>query len=205
MITRQGKEKIQINSTEVYQTLYLEIKQKLALDISVAQVLEWMVNRVVVAYENYQKQYQTKITKLTTGALNNSKGRWHEFIVTGLFAEVALDLYLKHQVSLIILRISNSRDETKPEYLKLFQNQEFQTNYPLENIEIIKDRIFFSSPDYVISVIEDKALFHLIQPYIGFPKLMRYSRFSSLSISTEPELLFPTPSIPVPCSQLSVP
>jgi len=165
-ITRQGEQKIQINSTEVYQTLYLEIKQKLALDISVVEVLGWMVNRAVVAYENYQKQYQTKITKLTTGALNNSKGRWHEFIVTGLFAEVALDFYLKHQVSLIIFRIPNSRDETQPEYLKLFQNQEFQINYPLENIETIKDKIFFSSPDYVISVIENEQLFHLIQPYI---------------------------------------
>ncbi|NEQ40843.1 MAG: hypothetical protein F6K40_33340 [Okeania sp. SIO3I5] len=37
-ITRKGEQKIQINTTEVYQTLYLEIKQKLALDISVAQV-----------------------------------------------------------------------------------------------------------------------------------------------------------------------
>ncbi|MGK7919833.1 MAG: Cfr10I/Bse634I family restriction endonuclease [Trichodesmium sp.] len=165
-VTRQGEQKIQINSREVYQTLYLEIKQKLASDISVTKVLEWIVNRVVVAYENYQKQYQTKITKLTTGALNNSKGRWHEFIVTGLFAEVALDFYLKHQISLVIFRIPNSRDETQPEYLKIFQNQEFQINYPLENIETIKERIFFSSPDYVISVIEDEPLFHLIQPYI---------------------------------------
>ena len=56
-----------------------------------------MVNRVVAALENYQKQYQTKITKLTTGALNNSKGRWHKFIVTGLFAEIAFHFYLKHQ------------------------------------------------------------------------------------------------------------
>ncbi|NEQ40842.1 MAG: deoxyribose-phosphate aldolase [Okeania sp. SIO3I5] len=125
-----------------------------------------MVNRVVAAYDNYHKQYQTKITKLTTGALNNSKGRWHEFIVTGLFAEVALDFYLKHQVSLIIFRIPNSRDETKPEYLKLCQNQEFQINYPLENIEAIKEKIFLSSPDYVISVIENDPLVHLIQPYI---------------------------------------
>ena len=165
-ITRQGEQKIQINSTKVYQSLYLEIKQKLALDISVVEVLGWMVNRVVVAYENYQKQYQTKITKLTTRALNNSKGRCHEFIVTGLFAEVALDFYLKHQVSVIIFRIPSSRDETQSEYLKLFQNQEFQVNYPLENIEKIKERIFFSSPDYIISVIEDEQLFHLIQPCI---------------------------------------
>ena len=92
-ITRQGEQKIQINSTEVDQTLYLEIKQKLALDISVIEVLKWMVNRVVVAYENYQKQYQTKITKLTTGEINNLKGRWHEFIVSRLFAQVALDFY----------------------------------------------------------------------------------------------------------------
>jgi len=31
---------------------------------------------------------------------------------------------------------------------------------------------------------------------IAFPKLMRYSCFSSLSIPTERELLLPTPSIP---------
>ncbi|MEB3341334.1 Cfr10I/Bse634I family restriction endonuclease [Okeania sp.] len=166
IITRQGEEKIQINSTEIYQTLYIEIKQKLALDVSVVQILEWMVNKVVVAYENHQKKYQTKITRLTTGVLNNSKGRWHEFIITGLFAEVAIDFYLKHQVSLIIFRLPNSRDETKPEYLKLFDHQKFQINYPLENIEKIKERIFFSSPDYLISVIENEELFHLIQPYI---------------------------------------
>ena len=55
-----------------------------------------MVNRVVAALENYQKQYQTKITKLTTGALNYSKGRRDKFIVTGLFAGVAFHFYLKH-------------------------------------------------------------------------------------------------------------
>lgn len=165
-VKRQGEQKIQINSTEIYQSLYLEIKQRLALNISVIQLLEWMVNQVIGAYANYHQDNYTKIAKLTTGALNNSKGRWHEFIVTGLLAKVALNFYLEHQVTVIIFRLPSSRDETQPEFFKLFQNQEFQINCPLENIEKIKERIFFSSPDYVISVIEYRQLFQLIQPYI---------------------------------------
>lgn len=87
------------------------------------QVLEWMVNQVIGAYPNYHQENHTKIAKLTTGALNNSKGRWHEFIVTGLFAKVALDFYVEHQVTVIIFRLPSSRDETQPEFLKLFQTQ----------------------------------------------------------------------------------
>lgn len=165
-VNRQGKNKIQINSTEIYKSLYLEIKQRLELDISVVQVLEWMVNKVVVAYENYQRKHNTKIAQLTTRALNNSKGRWHEFIVTGFLAKVAQNFYLEHKILLITFRLPSSRDETQPEFLKIFQTQEFQTTYPLENIETIKKRIFFSSPDYIISVIEDQQLFQSIQPYI---------------------------------------
>ena len=119
-----------------------------------------------VAFENYQTQHDTKIAQLTTGALNNSKGRWHEFIVTGLFAQVALDFYLKHQAAVIIFRLPSSSDETQAEFFKLFRILKFQINYPLENIEKIKKRIFFSSPDYIISVIEDEKFFQLMYPYI---------------------------------------
>ena len=42
-VSRQGEQKIQINSTEVYQSLYLEIQQRLKLDTSVVQVLKWIV------------------------------------------------------------------------------------------------------------------------------------------------------------------
>ena len=70
-VSRQGEQKIQINSTEVYQSLYLEIPQRLKLDTSVVQVLKWIVFMVEEAVENYQTQHDTKIAQLTTGALNN--------------------------------------------------------------------------------------------------------------------------------------
>ena len=41
-VSRQREQKIQINSTEVYQSLYLEIQQRLKLDTSVVQVLKWI-------------------------------------------------------------------------------------------------------------------------------------------------------------------
>ncbi|MDE5109303.1 MAG: hypothetical protein O4808_20340 [Trichodesmium sp. St17_bin3_1_1] len=41
-VSRQLEQKIQINSTEVYQSLYLEIQQRLKLDTSVVQVLKWI-------------------------------------------------------------------------------------------------------------------------------------------------------------------
>ena len=50
--------------------------------------------------------------------------------------------------------------------LRNFETLKFQINYPLENIEKIKKRIFFSSPDYIISVIEDENFFQLMYPYI---------------------------------------
>ncbi|NES77975.1 MULTISPECIES: hypothetical protein [Okeania] len=101
-----------------------------------------MVNTVVVAYENYQRQHNTKIAQLTTGALNNSKRRWHEFIVTGFFAKVAINFDLEYKIPLITFRLSSSRDETQPEFFRIFQTKEFQTSYPLENIETIKKNFF---------------------------------------------------------------
>lgn len=70
-VSRQLEQKIQINSTEVYQSLYLEIQQRLKLDTSVVQVLKWIFFMVEEAFENYQTQHDTKIAQLTTGALNN--------------------------------------------------------------------------------------------------------------------------------------
>ena len=54
-VSRQREQKIQINSTEVYQSLYLEIQQRLKLDTSVVQVLKWIrhLQKYSNAYPNY--------------------------------------------------------------------------------------------------------------------------------------------------------
>ncbi|HBW56818.1 MAG TPA: deoxyribose-phosphate aldolase [Oscillatoriales bacterium UBA8482] len=188
----QKKGGITIKSSEVYQTLYLQIKEKINQNTSVLDILSWIEAEVKIAYEETYKG-KSKI-KLTQGALNNCRGQWNEFLTTSFLAEIAIDFYSNRKLYFVPFRLPSSGQTNKTvkkskskkkgtieetvsteetlsseavsKFLALFKEEEFQENQGLHHINQFKDKIFFSSPDYVLSVLDDKDLFNQIQPLL---------------------------------------
>ncbi len=172
-----------INSRDVYETLYSQVKEKINQNISVLDILRWIEEEVKTAYEDkFEKA-------LTQGALNNCRGRWNEFLITSFLAQIAIDLHSSRQLCFVALRLPSSgqtnktakksklkkegtteetvSSEAASKFLALFQKEEFQENQGLHHINQFKDKIFFSSPDYIVSVLDDKDLFNQIQPFLN--------------------------------------
>lgn len=176
-----------INSRDVYETLYFQVQEKINKNISVLDILRWIEGEVKAAYK------ETNIDKseidLTQGALNNCRGRWNEFLITSFLAQIAIDLHSSRQLYFVAFRLPSSAQSNKtvkkfelqkevtiqetvsPEaaskFLALFQKEEFEENQGLHHINQFKDKIFFSSPDYVLSILDDKGLFEQIQPLLS--------------------------------------
>ncbi len=172
-----------INSSEVYQTLYPEVKDKINQNISVLNILEWIEREVKTAYQDKSEK------ALAQGALNNCRGRWNEFLITSFLAQIAIDLYSSRQLSFVAFRLPSSANSNKTakrselyqevtiqetvsseaasKFLAIFQKEEFQENQGLHHINEFKDKIFFSSPDYVLSILDDQGLFNQIQPFLN--------------------------------------
>jgi disulfide oxidoreductase YuzD len=159
----QKKGKIRIKSSEVYQALCLQIKEKIDQNESVIDILRWIEAEVKTAYEETNKG-NSKI-ELTQGAVNNCRGQWNEFLITSFLAEIAIDLYSTDKLCFVPFRLPSSKEKSK--FLAIFQKKEFQENQGLHNINKFKDKIFFSSPDYVLSILDDKGLFNQIEPLLN--------------------------------------
>lgn len=161
-------QKSQIYSIEVYKTLYPEIKDKIQENISVFDILEWIENEVKAAF---QKQYN-KLPK--PGAINNCRGRWNEFIITSFLAQISIDLHSSRQLRFVPFQLPNSTQsnpktettelpEAASKFLEIFKQEEFQEDQDLHNISTFKNKIFFSSPDYILSVINNEQVFHEVE------------------------------------------
>ncbi len=160
-VRRRGK----IRSIEIYKSLYSQIQDRLNNNVPVVDILNWMDNKVT---EHFYNRFQKVPTQ---GAMSNCKGRWNELIATEFFSQISLDFFSKTNQFVIIFRLpssqsSNSKQDaaTVSRFLNLFQISEFDREQALYNISEFKDKIFFSSPDYAVSIIEDRQLFENIEP-----------------------------------------
>lgn len=176
-----------INSRDVYETLYSQVKEKINQNTSVLDILRWIEEEVKTAYKETNKN-RSEIA-LTQGAVNNCRGRWNEFLITSFLAQIAIDLHSSRQLCFVAFRLPSSgqtnkiakkselqkdvmtqetvSSEAASKFLALFQKEEFQENQGLHHINQFKDKIFFSSPDYILSVLDDKGLFNQIQPFLN--------------------------------------
>jgi Cfr10I/Bse634I restriction endonuclease len=149
---------LQVRSKVVYSDLYPEILGKIEQDLPVSQIISWLRNKTITAcIEEFGKQP-------TTGALNNSCGRWNEFIATSFLCEIAVDLYQQNEECLAIFSLENSTIRTpkvgketaaiSSRFLQLFAPTEFLSPKPLFVIQDIRQKIFFPSPDYIVALLD---------------------------------------------------
>lgn len=154
--TEGNKGKIQINSLAIYRKLSSEVVKQLDNNLSVSEIIGWIRRQTIEAFES---KY-LKIPK--DGALNNSVGRWNELIATSLLSEIALDLNQKNRNSIVIFSLPNSQvqkegaGEVSSKFLSLFSSEEFTKGKSLSKLAPFKDQIFLPSPDYIVTVFENK-------------------------------------------------
>ena len=151
----QKEGKVQLNSIAIYKTLSSEILSKLDNNLSVTEILNWIKNKTVEAFqENYGKSPQV-------GALNNAVGRWNEFIATSLFSEIVTKINQNQNACVAIFSLPPSQvqpeNSGKPssKFISLFSQEEFENGKSLD--KITKENIFIASPDYIIAVLQNKS------------------------------------------------
>jgi Cfr10I/Bse634I restriction endonuclease len=159
---------LRVKSKVVYSDLYPEIVEKIEQDLPVSQIIGWIRQKTVTAsVDEFSREP-------TTGALNNSCGRWNEFIATSFLCEIAVDLYQRNEQCLAILSLENSTVVThqpgvetvkiSSRFLQLFASEEFQPEKPLATIKNIRQKIFFPSPDYIVALLDaDNPLIDSLQ------------------------------------------
>jgi len=156
--TLNQKGKTQINSIAIYRELSAEVIHKLDNNLSVSEIIAWIRQRTIQAF---QEKYARRPTD---GALNNSVGRWNEFIATSLFSEIALDINQNNPKCIVIFSLPNSQiaktdtGETSSKFLTLFNPEELTEGKSLSKIAPFKQRIFLPSPDYIIAVINNRQI-----------------------------------------------
>lgn len=78
--------KFRIDSRAIYRNLSSEIVTKLAQNLSVSEILDWIKKETIKAFrEKYSQNPQV-------GALNKAIGGWNELIATSLLSEIILDI-----------------------------------------------------------------------------------------------------------------
>ncbi len=161
--TKGKKGKVQINSIAIYRDLSSEVVKQLDNNVSVSEIIGWIKRQTIQAFESSY----SKIPK--DGALNNSVGRWNELIATSLFSEIALEINQENETGIAIFSLPNSQVqkegsiEASSKFLSLFSNEEFTAEKSLSKIASFKDKIFLSSPDYIIAVVENVEISKSIQ------------------------------------------
>ena len=140
--------KYQINSITIYNLLRKTINIKIDEDESINNIIKWISKSTKARFlESFGKLPET-------GALNNSVGRWNEFLATSLLSELASSKNLNSDQCIVIFSLPNSIVKTGniPEFLKLFK----QSSIVMLSQNI--SGIFFPSPDYVVALITNKEL-----------------------------------------------
>ncbi len=132
-----------INSDLVYKELFPEIQARIDKNLPINQIISWLRATTEEAF------FVRFGRKPTTGALNNSIGRWNEYIAISSLCEIATDLYIESGVCIAIFSMGSSTIRiNQPEtiyskFLNLFEPDEFSAGNSLEPINRIKERIFF--------------------------------------------------------------
>ena len=163
-----SKDAFRVNSTVVYEALYPEILEKIEQDLPVGQIISWIRQKTRTAFvANFG-------VEPTTGALNNSCGRWNEFIATSFLCEIAVEMYQRNEECLAVFSLENSTILTakgsgeitniSARFLQLFAPSEFLPDTALAAVENIRQKIFFPSPDYMIALLDpDNPLISSLQ------------------------------------------
>lgn len=146
--TEVSSGKYQINSIAIYKLLREEIDTKIDEDESISNIIKWISSSTKARFlESFGKLPET-------GALNNSVGRWNEFLATSLLSELAINKNLGSDQCVVIFSLPNSTVKVGniPEFLKLFK----QSSITMLSQNI--SGIFFPSPDYVVALITNEEL-----------------------------------------------
>jgi Cfr10I/Bse634I restriction endonuclease len=140
--------KYQINSIQIYSALRHEIAVKIHEDVPVSEIIQWISEKTK---SQFLKSFQSKPE---TGALNNSIGRWNEFITTSLLCDLSINMYDDEQKIFAVFSLPNStvKLDNSPEFLKLF------TKDSLLRLSHYSSQIFFPSPDYVVVTLGDSSI-----------------------------------------------
>jgi len=157
--SEKARNRIQINSTIIYNDLSPDILKKLGNNLPVTEIVNWIKD---TTKEAVLKKYN-KIPEV--GSLNNAIGRWNEFIATTLLSEIVFDLNQKNKKCIAVFSLPNSQldskngDEISSKFLSLFSNE----NINKSKISPFKEQILLPSSDYIIAEMINKDKFELIQ------------------------------------------
>ncbi len=164
--TQKSKGKVQINSINskiIYKNLSSELVKKLDNNESVNEIINWLKDRTTGAFRaKYGKNPEV-------GALNNAAGRWNEYIATSLLSEIIFDMNQQNNGCSAIFSLPNSQqqsegiDEVSSKFLSLFNNNQFIDGHDLAKIAPFKNKIFHSSPDYIILEMSNRNTFSSLQ------------------------------------------
>jgi Cfr10I/Bse634I restriction endonuclease len=139
--------KYQINSIQIYSALRHEIAVKIHEDVPISEIIQWISDETK---SQFLKSFQSKPE---TGALNNSIGRWNEFITTSLLCDLSIRMYDEQKIFAVFsLPNSTVKLDNPPEFLKLF------TEDALLRLSHYSSQIFFPSPDYVVATLDDSSI-----------------------------------------------
>ncbi|QIZ73333.1 Cfr10I/Bse634I family restriction endonuclease [Oxynema aestuarii] len=150
---------IQINTIEIYKSLVDRIERKIQNNEQTANIVDWLVSET-------QRVFQKNYNRIPTqGALNNSIGRWNEFIALTLFTKSVIDYNQKHPDSyVVVFKLPNTKisrqNLTPSKFLQLFHKQEFEKQGKLAKLSPFKEKIFFPSPDFIIVNLDGQS--HLL-------------------------------------------
>ncbi len=118
-----------INSRAIYRNLSSEIVTKLAQNLSVSEILDWIKNETIKAFrEKYSQNPQV-------GALNKAIGGWNELIATSLLSEIIFDLNKETGMCIAAFSMPNSKlqlegiDEAYSNFLNLFTKDSFAKDF----------------------------------------------------------------------------
>jgi len=157
-------EKYQINSINIYRDLYPEIIEKIDANEEAFEILKW-INRKI--FEAYKSLSQPKA--LQTGALNNCKGRWYEFMATRCLTEISIQIYEETERCIAIFAMPSSTIAYKKsgaisaKFFEIFSPKEFDLGGDMAPIKKYLHNAFFSSPDYIVAVIDEEEYIPDIQ------------------------------------------
>ncbi len=163
---RKGEVVGQIRKQMIYESLSSEIVQKIEENLPANRIVDWIKEQTKIAH------YQKYGIELKTGALNNAAGDWNEFMVTSAFSEIAIEMNSKCSgLTVAVFPLPNMESsaivssQTSSRFLALFKQSAFEVGGELNEINSYKDRIFFSSPDYIVVLLERNRLSE-IQPLL---------------------------------------
>ena len=155
----KGRTVGRIKTLKIYEALSLEIVERIEADLPANEILDWIKEKTKNAHtERYG-------LSLEVGALSNVGGDWNEYMVTSAFSEIAIDINTSDRgATVVIFPLPNSQisrvgsGQLSSRFLSLFKESEFAAEGALHKINDYKERIFFSSPDYIIAVLDRSCI-----------------------------------------------